>query len=153
VFLLLTLSIIGCGRGRLVDDDGSYPALFPKTPLAEAECLEDQDCITTHLKDGECCPGPPHEAVNLYSKDQYGQLLTHQAQICEEEKDYTCPTYAPPNHIEFIYKGQCVQQRCVRAKVPADAPGTPPAPAPQDEQKPSDPPASDKTPTAASPDR
>ena len=142
----------GCGRDRIVDDEGSYPALFPKTPLSEAECLEDQDCIATNLKDGECCPGPPHQAVNLYSRDQYNQMIAHQGQICQEEEGYTCSEHPPPTHIDFIYKGQCVEQRCVRAKVPADAPGTPPSPPPEEAPQPP-PPSTDKTPTAASPER
>jgi hypothetical protein len=151
VRFFLLIFALGCGRDRIVDDQGSYPALFPKTPLSDAKCLEDQDCIATNLKDGECCPGPQHQAVNLYSRDQYNQMTTHQAQICPEEERYTCKELPSQKHIGFIYKGQCIEQRCVRIKVPAEAPGIPIATPPK-QAPPLPPPSTDKTPTAASPE-
>ena len=120
--------LFGCPNSKMVNEDGEFSRLFPKTPLSEAPCLEDQDCVVTHLQDGHCCPGPIHNASHLYTRDQFDRLVSHQAQICtESEADYTCPpAAAPPTHIDTVNKGRCIEQRCVLVKVPAEAPGAPP---------------------------
>jgi len=153
-FALITL-LAGCPSSK-VDDDGSYSRLFPKTPLSEAPCLEDQDCIVTHLKDGSCCPDPVLGASNLYTRDQFAKLLVHQSEICPaSESSYTCPPPPPPpGHIDTVNKGQCVNQKCVLIKVPSDAPGTPTPPIPPDISSSPDQTESapeDATPTIASP--
>lgn|GEM_PF-2802848 len=143
---------------EVVDDEGNYSRLFPKTPLSDAPCIEDQDCVVTPIRDGSCCPDPPHGAKNLYSKDQFDKLVAHQAQICGElEGNFTCPEFESPTHIETVYRGACVENRCVVDEVPAEAPGSDVSPPPE----PVKPPAPDKdrttqeppapTPTAASP--
>jgi hypothetical protein len=130
LFSLLFLG--GCTVGRHVDEDGTYPPLFPQTPLSESPCLEDQDCVVTHLNDGQCCPNPITEASNLVARDQFDKLVNHQNVVCHDEKEpYACPVDPAPGHIEFVYQGACVEQRCVRRKVPSDAPHTPTLPPPQ----------------------
>ena len=48
VLVLLT----ACTFAReVVDDEGNYSRLFPKTPLSDAPCIEDQDCVVAPLKD------------------------------------------------------------------------------------------------------
>jgi len=153
LFVPILLIVSGCSFGQHVENDGEYPTLFPKTPLSEAPCLEDQDCVVTHLKDGQCCPDPITEASNLYSKDQFEKLVSHQKVVCNDKQDtYTCPEPPKPGHIEYVYQGACVEQRCVKKKVPADAPHNPPLTGTNDK-----PPASEAAPeattieTAASP--
>ena len=122
----LSVALLGCTFGRNVDEQGQYPRLFPKTPLSESPCLEDQDCIITHLIDGQCCADPPTAASNLYTRDQFQQLLAHQKEVCNDvQEPYTCPEHPPSGHIETVFKGACVEQRCVRKEVPADAPHIP----------------------------
>ena len=127
------LLLTACTFAReVVDDEGNYSRLFPKTPLSDAPCIEDQDCVVTPLKDGSCCPDPAHGAKNLYSKDQFDKLVAHQAQICGElEGNFTCPEVEPPSHIETVFRGACVENRCVVKEVPAEAPGSDVAPPPQ----------------------
>ena len=144
----------GCSLGQHVDQDGKYSSLFPKTPLSDSPCIEDQDCVVSHLIDGQCCSDPPNAASHLYTKDQFEQLLAHQRLICNDQQDpYTCPEHAESGHIEYVYQGACVEQRCVKKKVPADAPHIPrpevtkneapqsegPANNPQGDQKPGSP--------------
>jgi len=157
--LTLLLLLTACTFAReVVDDEGNYSRLFPKTPLSDAPCIEDQDCVVTPLKDGSCCPDPPHGAKNLYSKDQFDKLVSHQAQICGElEGNFTCPEVEPPTHIETVFRGACVENRCIVKEVPAEAPGSDVAPPPEPEEPPT--PADNQatpepeapTPTAASP--
>ena len=128
---LLAVLMLSCSSGQMVDDQGRYSRLFPKTPLSDAPCIEDQDCIVTPLKDGSCCPDSVHSAQNLYSRDQYDKLVAHQAQIClERQGQFTCPEPKPPGHIDMVYRGACVENRCVLQSVPSEAPGTPVAPPP-----------------------
>jgi len=123
---ILVCVLAACTLGSHVDEDGQYQALFPKTPLSEAPCLEDQDCVVTHLIDGQCCPNAPTSASNLYSRDQFERLLVHQQQMCNDAQDpYTCPEHPPTGHIEYVYQGACVEQRCIKKKVPSDAPHIP----------------------------
>ncbi len=152
----ISVVLMGCPNSKMVDNNGKYSRLFPKTPLSEAPCLEDQDCVITHLKDGQCCPDPQYSASNLYTRDQFDQLVAHQAQICAESQDrYNCPPHPDqPEHIHTVNKGQCVDQRCVLKKVPTEAPGSPP---PRDVPSQTTPPNSPNTtessvtPTVASP--
>ncbi len=134
VFSVATL--ISCNTASHVDESGKYPTLFPQTPLSEAPCLEDQDCVVTHLRVGQCCPDPITEASNLFSKDQYEKLVAHQRVVCNDKTEtYTCPEPPAPGHIEFVYQGACVEQRCVKKKVPADAPHTPPQSQPKTQEQ------------------
>ena len=152
------LLLTSCFANEMVDDEGRYSRLFPKTPFSDAPCIEDQDCVVTPIRDGSCCPDPPHGAKNLYSKDQFDKLVAHQAQICGElEGNFTCPDAAPTGHIETVYRGACVENRCIVKEVPAEAPGSDIAPPPDPKAEPAVPetktapePAS-PTPTAASP--
>jgi len=154
--VLPLLFLTACTVGRHVEEDGKYPPLFPQTPLSESPCLEDQDCVVTHLNDGQCCPDPITDASNLYARDQYEKLVDHQRVVCHDEKEpYSCPDTPAPGHIEFVYRGACVEQRCIKKRVPSDAPHTPPQPPAAAEP---DPPQAVKTapetnaiPTAASP--
>ena len=126
--LLTSTSLLfsACTFGRNVDEQGQYPRLFPKTPLSESPCLEDQDCIITHLIDGQCCADPPTAASNLYTRDQFQQLVAHQEEVCNDAQEpYTCPEHPPQGHIETVFHGACVEQRCVKKSVPADAPHIP----------------------------
>ena len=114
--------------------------------------------MVTPLKDGSCCPDPAHGAKNLYSKDQFDKLVAHQAQICGElEGNFTCPEVEPPSHIETVFRGACVENRCVVKEVPAEAPGSDVAPPPQSTEPtpaadvPSTPAPAAPIPTAASP--
>jgi len=126
------LLFASCSLGRMVDDEGRYSTLFPTTPLSDAPCIEDQDCVITHLVDGQCCPGPAHNPSNLYTRDQFDRLVTHQAQICTESRDsYTCPEHAPAGHIDTVFKGMCIENRCLKRSVPAENPAAPPPPPPQ----------------------
>ena len=75
---MLIASLDGCPPRKMVDEKGEYGQLFPQTPLSEAPCLEDQDCVVTHLKDGHCCPDPEYNPSNLYTRDQYDRLVAHQ---------------------------------------------------------------------------
>ena len=156
--LVLVSVLAGCPTRKMVDDNGEYGRLFPNTPLSEAPCLEDQDCIVTHLKDGQCCPDPVYSASNLYTRDQFDRLIAHQAQICTESMaTFSCAEHPPPpTHIDSVFKGQCVEQRCVIKKVPSDAPGAPEAPRPDTTPKKATPsvnpePSRAPIPTAASP--
>ena len=125
-FIVMLWIFTGCTVGPNVDEDGEYPRLFPKTPLSESPCLEDQDCVVTHLVDGQCCPDAPTSASNLYTRDQYRQLLAHQKEVCNDPKEpYTCPEHPPAGHIEVVLQGACVEQRCIKKEVPADAPHIP----------------------------
>ena len=125
LFLLLA-PMAACTFGPNVNKDGEYPHLFPKTPLSESPCLEDQDCIVTHLIDGQCCPDPSTSASNLYTRDQFQQLLAHQKDVCNDPQEpYTCPEHPPAGHIDVVIQGACVQKRCVKKEVPADAPHIP----------------------------
>jgi hypothetical protein len=145
----------GCSLGKMVDEDGRHSPLFPSTPLSNAPCIEDQDCVITHLKDGHCCSDARHTPSNLYTRDQFDRMVTHQAQICEESRgDYTCPETAAQGHIESVYRGMCVDNRCLRREVPAEDPAAPPPPPastdPQSTSAPSPTPPG-PIPTAASP--
>ena len=135
--VLIVGFLTACQFGRHANEEGKYPPLFPQTPLSEAPCLEDQDCVVSHLIDGECCPEPTTSASNVYTRDQYDQLVQHQKLMCNDAQDtYTCPEHPPRGHIEYVLQGACVNQRCVSKKVPADAPHIPkpslPAPATSD---------------------
>lgn len=122
--LLATLS--GCHFGSPVDEDGSTSRLFPVSPLSEAPCIEDQDCVVTYRKDGSCCPDPEYAPSNLYTKEQFEQLVLFQDEICGESAGpYTCPEHPPHGHIESVLHGVCEQRRCVRQTVPAEAPHSP----------------------------
>ena len=137
----------GCHFGSPVDEDGSTSRLFPVSPLSEAPCMEDQDCVITYRKDGSCCSDPEYAPSNLYTKDQFERLLAYQNEICGESSGhYTCPEHPPPGHIETVFHGACVESRCVRRSVPAEAPHSPaiepaidpaltPDPAPETEPK------------------
>ena len=125
-YLLLLWPCVGCTFGPNVNEEGEYPRLFPKTPLSESPCLEDQDCVVTHLVDGQCCPDAPTSASNLYTRDQYRQLVAHQKEVCNDPQEpYTCPEHPPAGHIEVVIQGACVEQRCIKKEVPADAPHIP----------------------------
>lgn len=116
----------GCHFGAPVDEDGSTSRLFPVSPLSDAPCLEDQDCVITFRKDGSCCQDPEYAPSNMYTKDQFERLVAYQNEICEESAGYyTCPEHPPPGHIESVIHGACVQSRCVRRTVPAEAPHAP----------------------------
>ena len=120
------LLLSACTFGRNVDEHGQYPNLFPKTPLSESPCLEDQDCIVTHLIDGQCCADPPTAASNLYTRDQFQQLVAHQKEVCRDPQEpFSCTDHPPTGHIDYVIHGACVDQRCVKKKVPADAPHIP----------------------------
>ena len=140
--LLIASFMAGCqfGFGQHANDEGKYPPLFPQTPLSEAPCLEDQDCVVSHLIDGACCPEPTTAASNVYTQDQYTQLVEHQKLMCNDAQDtYPCPEHPPRGHIEYVLQGACVNQRCVAKKVPADAPHIPkpnlPSPTSGDEKQ------------------
>jgi len=153
--LLLAIPFLaGCSFGKMVDDDGHYNRLFPASPLSEAPCIEDQDCVITHLIDGECCPDPEYSPSNLYTRDQYDQLVAHQAQICAESQGtYTCPQPGKQGHVQSVNHGVCIQNRCVIKAVPVEDPAAPlPPPAPPVETS-AVPTQTQPIPTVASPAR
>ena len=122
--LLATLG--GCHFGSPVDEDGFTSRLFPVSPLSEAPCFEDQDCVITYRKDGTCCPDPEYAPSNLYTKEQFERLVVYQDEICGESAGhYTCPEHPPHGHIDSVFHGVCKQSHCVRKAVPAEAPHTP----------------------------
>ena len=145
--------LVACNTGSPVDNDGTTARLFPKSPLSDAPCLEDQDCIVTHRRDGSCCTEPEYAKKNLYTRDQYQQLVAHQDQICTESiGQYTCPSHPPPGHIETVFHGACVESRCVLKPVPVEAPHSPHVEPPEDTEAVPDETTTDSTtPTAASP--
>ena len=157
--LISFIALVACHTGSPVDKDGTTDRLFPKTPLSDAPCIEDQDCIVTHLVDGSCCSDPEYAKKNLYTRDQYLQLVAHQDLVCTESKGhYSCPSHEAPGHVDTVFHGACVEQRCVLKSVPAEAPHSPhikppstegtgiqPAPPPESGQQP------EPTTTAASP--
>jgi len=123
---MVLILLSGCHLGKPVDEDGSTSRLFPVSPLSDAPCMEDQDCVITYRKDGTCCTDPEYAPSNLYTKDQFDRLVTYQNEICEESAgQYSCPEHPPPGHIESVFHGACVQSRCVRRTVPAEAPHAP----------------------------
>ena len=153
------MAVLACHTGSPVGSDGTTDRLFPQTPLSDAPCMEDQDCVVTHLIDGNCCSDPEYAKKNLYTRDQFQQLVAHQNQVCvESQGHYTCPEPEAPGHVETVFHGACVEQRCVLKSVPAEAPHSPHVKPPTDEQgnaegsaaAPANP---APTPTAASPER
>ena len=155
--LLLFQAVLACHTGSPVGSDGTTDRLFPKTPLSDAPCLEDQDCVVTHLIDGNCCSDPEYAKRNLYTRDQFQQLVAHQNQVCvESQGHYTCPEPEAPGHVETVFHGACVEQRCVLKAVPAEAPHSPHVKPPKDdlpdpEVKAAETAAPTPIPTAASP--
>ena len=146
------LITLACHTGSPVDENGKTARLFPKSPLSDAPCIEDQDCVVTHLKDGNCCSDPEFNKTNLYTRDQFQQLVAHQSQICVESADhYTCPPHPSPGHIETIFHGACVENRCVLKSVPAEAPHSPHVEPPTAESEPAVKEPDPTTPTVASP--
>lgn len=148
---------LACNTGSPVAKDGTTDRLFPKSPLSEAPCLEDQDCVVTHRKDGHCCPDAEYDKRNLYTRDQYQQLVDHQDQICVEGSGhFTCPEHPPPGHIETVFHGACIESRCTLKAVPAEAPHSPTSETPTS-ATPTEPntdasaPTGTTTPTVASP--
>lgn len=143
---------LACNTGSPVAKDGTTDRLFPKSPLSEAPCLEDQDCVVTHRKDGHCCPDAEYDKRNLYTRDQYQQLTDHQDQICVESSGhFTCPEHPPPGHIETVFHGECIESRCALKAVPAEAPHSPTSETPTEADPTPSPTPGGTTPTVASP--
>ena len=155
--LLFMMAAVACHTGSPVESDGTTARLFPKTPLSDAPCMEDQDCVVTHLIDGNCCSAPEYAKKSLYTRDQFQQLVAHQEHVCVESRGhYTCPEPEAPGHVDTVFHGACVEQRCVLKEVPAEAPHSPHVTPPnrdsaQPTSEPTPPAEQTPTPTAASP--
>ena len=114
---LLTMA---CGFGSYPDKDGNYTDQFPATPLSNQVCHEDGDCVATPYKDGSCCPDNCSAQFNVFNKETYERLRTHQKDICSDGAFECDPGTCEP--LNYDQKARCTDGYCTIEKISFDSP-------------------------------